>query len=348
MKKILGDNVLAKGLGYYIMVRGAAIIPTIIILYTVVFIILRVIPGDPVLAVVGTKNIPPEELAQLRHMAGLDKPLIIQYFSYLIHAFEGDFGKTLAFPRGIPISDFIKQRFPATLELTVYAFIVSVTIGLITGSAAAVKRGSKTDTALKLYSIIAYTLFIPWFGLMLQYIFSVKLHLFPVAGRIDPNINLHVITGMYTLDSLITGNLAAFKSSVMHLVLPSITLGIVLSSAYTRLLRNNLVDILNMDFVRSYRARGVRETRVLWYSIKNAFLPIVTLMGLQFAILLGGAVLTETTFSWPGMGTFIIERIGYRDYASIQGAVIFFAFLVGLVSLFIDIVYALLDPRIRY
>jgi peptide/nickel transport system permease protein len=339
---------LGKGLGYYILIRGAAIIPTIIILYTIVFIVLRVIPGDPVLAVVGTKNIPPEELAQLRHMAGLDKPLIVQYFSYLIHAFEGDFGKTLAFPRGIPISTYIKQRFPATLELTIYAFLVSVAIGLITGSIAAVRRGTKTDTALKLYSIIAYTLFIPWFGLILQYIFSVKLGLLPVAGRIDPNIEIHTITGMYTIDSLLTGNWEAFKSSVSHLILPSLTLGIVLSSAYTRLLRNNLVDILSMDFIRSYKARGVRERKILLYAIKNAFLPVVTLMGLQFAILLGGAVLTETTFSWPGMGTFIIERIDYRDYASIQGAVIFFAFLVGLVSLIVDIVYALLDPRVRY
>ncbi len=339
---------MGKGLGYYIAVRGLAIIPTILILYTVVFIILRVIPGDPVLAVVGTKNIPPEELQQLRHLAGLDKPLVVQYFSYLFNALHGDFGKTLAFPRGVSISNYIKIRFPATLELTIYSFIVSVAIGLITGSIAALKRGSKTDSFLKLYSIIAYTLFIPWFGLILQYVFSVKLGLLPVAGRIDPKIELHTITGLYTLDSILTRNWAALKSSLAHLVLPSITLGIVLSGAYTRLLRNNLVDILNMDFIRSYKARGVRERKIIVYAVKNAFLPIVTLMGLQFAILLGGAVLTESTFSWPGMGTFIVERISYRDYASIQGAVIFFAFLVGVVSLIVDVVYALLDPRIRY
>ncbi len=339
---------MGKGLGSYILVRALAIIPTILILYTLVFIILRIIPGDPVLAVVGTKNIPPEELEQLRHLAGLDKPVIVQYFSYLYNVLHGDFGKTLAFPRGVAISDYIKTRFPATLELAISGFLVSVIIGLITGSIAAVRKGSKTDSALKVYSIIAYTLFIPWFGLILQYILSVKLGLLPVAGRIDPGLEIQKITGLYILDSLLTGNWEALKSSISHLILPSITLGIVLSGAYTRLLRNNLVEVLSMDFVRSYKARGVKDYKILKYAVRNAFLPVVTLMGLQFAILLGGAVLTETTFSWPGMGTFIIERIEYRDYASIQGAVIFFAFLVGLVSLIVDIVYALLDPRIRY
>lgn len=339
---------MGRGLASYIVVRALAIIPTILILYTVVFIILRVIPGDPVTAVVGTKNIPPEELEALRKMAGLDKPLYVQYFSYLINVLHGDFGKTLAFPRGVPITSYIKERFPATLELTIFGFIISVLIGLVTGAIAAVRRGGKTDTAMRLYSIIAYTLFIPWFGMMLQYLFGVKLHLLPVAGRIDPGVDLKTITGLYVLDSILTHNWEALKSSIEHLILPSLTLGIVLSGAYTRLLRNNLVDVLSMDFVRSYYARGVRDRKVIWYSIKNAFLPIVTLMGLQFAILLGGAVLTETTFSWPGMGTFIVERIGYRDYASIQGAVIFFAFLVGIVSLIVDVIYALLDPRIRY
>ncbi len=339
---------MRRGLISYIIVRALAIIPTILILYTIVFIILRILPGNPVLAVVGTKSLPPEELKHLMHMAGLDKPLYVQYFSYLWGVLHGDFGKTLAFPMGEPIIKYIKERFPATLELTIFGFLFSVIIGLVTGSIAAVKRGSKVDSAMRIYSIIAYTLFIPWFGMMLQYIFGVKLHILPVAGRIDPTVNLHVITGLYVLDSILTHNMAALKSSIEHLILPSLTLGVVLSGAYTRLLRNNLVDVLSMDFIRSYMARGVRDWKILVYAIKNAFLPVVTLMGLQFAILLGGAVLTETTFSWPGMGTFIVERISYRDYTSLQGAVIFFAFLVGIVSLIVDVIYALLDPRIKY
>jgi len=164
----------------------------------------------------------------------------------------------------------------------------------------------------------------------------------------NPGVHLESITGLYTVDSIVTLNLSAFIDSLKHLLLPSLTLGIVLSGAYTRLVRNNMIDVLVSEFVRSYKARGIREWKIALYSFKNAFIPTVTLMGLQFAILLGGAILTETTFNWPGMGTFIVDRIEYRDYNSIQGAIIFFALMVGLVSLIVDMVYALIDPRVRY
>ncbi|WP_245610355.1 ABC transporter permease [Thermococcus celericrescens] len=221
-------------------------------------------------------------------------------------------------------------------------------LGILTGVIGATRKGTKTDTAMRVYSIIAYTLFIPWFGMMLQYLFGIHLHWLPTSGRLDPGVNLHTVTGLYVLDSIITGNWDALVSSVRHLILPALTLGIVLSGAYTRLVRNNMVDVLSQDFIRAYHARGVADRKVMWYALKNAFIPVVTLMGLQFAILLGGAVLTETTFSWPGMGTFLVDRIDYRDYNAIQGAVIFFAFFVGIISLIVDIVYALLDPRVKY
>ncbi len=339
---------MARGVGQYIIIRALMIIPTILILYTIVFIFLRILPGDPILAVVGTKSISPEQLEHLRAMAGLDKPLYVQYFDYLWKMLHGDFGVTLAFPMGKPVVEYLKLRFPATLELTIFSFTVSVLLGLITGVVAAMKKGSKVDTSMRIYSIVAYTLFIPWFGMMLQYIFGVHFHILPTSGRIDPGIELHRITGLYVLDSIITGNWEAFISAIRHLILPSLTLGIVLSGAYTRLVRNNMVDVLSQDFIRSYHARGVRDWKVTLYALKNAFIPIITLMGLQFAILLGGAVLTETTFSWPGMGTFIVDRIDYRDYNAIQGAVVFFAFFVGLISLIVDIIYALLDPRVKY
>ncbi len=339
---------MARGLGYYIFVRALMIIPTILILYTIVFILLRLLPGDPILAVVGTRNIPPEQLENLRHMAGLDKPPYIQYFDYLWRLLHGDFGVTLAIPMGTPVKNYIFSRFPATLELTIFGFTISVILGLLTGTVAAVKRGSAVDTGMRLYSIIAYTLFIPWFGLLLQYFFGLVLGVLPTSGRLDPDISLKTITGLYVLDSILTGNIDALISSLAHLVLPSLTLGIVLSGAYTRLVRNNLVDILSMDFIRSYRARGIRDWKITIYALKNAFIPVITLMGLQFAILLGGAILTETTFSWPGMGTFIVDRIDYRDYNSIQGMIIFFAFFVSLISLVVDVIYALLDPRVKY
>lgn len=339
---------MARGLGHYIAVRALMIIPTILILYTIVFVLLRLLPGDPILAVIGTKNISPEQYEELRRLAGLDKPFIIQYFEYLWNMLHGDFGVTLATPRGTPVSKYIWQRFPATLELTIFAFAVSVILGLATGTLAALRRGSMLDAGMRVYSIVAYTLFIPWFGMILQYIFSLQLAWFPTSGRLDPGLTVDRITGLYVVDSLITRNWTVLKSALAHLVLPSITLGIVLSGAYTRLVRNNMVDILGQDFIRAYKARGVRGWKVAWYALKNAFIPVVTLMGLQFAILLGGAVLTETTFSWPGMGTFIVDRIEYRDYTSIQGAVVFFALFVGLISLIVDIVYAMLDPRVKY
>lgn len=339
---------MSRGVGQYILIRGLMIIPTVLILYTIVFIFLRILPGDPILAVVGTKNIAPEQLEHLRAMAGLDKPLYVQYFDYLWRMLHGDFGVTLAFPMGKPVVEYLKLRFPATLELTIFGFSISVLLGILTGVLGAVKKGTKVDGAMRLYSIVAYTLFIPWFGIMLQYLFGVHFHVLPTSGRISPGAHLHSITGLYILDSLLTANWGAFTDALKHIILPSFTLGVVLSGAYTRLVRNNMVDVLSQDFIRAYKARGVRDWKITWYALKNAFIPIVTLMGLQFAILLGGAVLTETTFNWPGMGTFIVDRIDYRDYNAIQGAVVFFAFFVGLISLIVDVVYALLDPRVKY
>lgn len=338
----------SRRLGRYILIRAIMIIPMILILYTVVFFFLRVLPGNPILAVVGAKNIPPDELKHLEKMAGLDKPLYVQYFDYLFRMFQGDFGVTLASPRGVPVWDLLIQRFPATLELTIWGFIFSVFFGLLTGVVGAVKKGTKTDTSMRLYSIFVYTLFIPWFGMMLQYVFGVWLHWLPTSGRIAPGLGLRTITGLYILDSILTGNGPAFISSIRHIILPSLTLGIVLSGAYTRLVRNNMVEVLSQDFIRAYKARGVENWKITWYALKNAFIPVITLMGLQFAILLGGAVLTETTFSWPGMGTFLVDRIDYRDYTSIQGTVIFIAIFIGVISLIVDVVYALLDPRVKY
>ncbi|MEM4559677.1 MAG: ABC transporter permease [Acidilobaceae archaeon] len=332
----------------YIIVRASLLVPTILVLYTFIFIILRVLPGDPILAVIGTRYVPPEQLEALRRLAGLDKPLCEQYLGYLFNALRLDFGVTLAAPQGVPVSDYIKLKFPATLESTLYAFSVSVLIGVVTGLLASRVRGGALDNSIRLYSIVAYTIFIPWLGMILQYIFGVKLHLLPTSDRISPGVYIDGVTGLYTLDAILTGNLEAFLDSLSHLILPSLTLGIVLSGAYTRLVRNNMVDVLETDFIRSYRARGISEWKVYIYAFKHAFIPTLTFMGLQFAILLGGAILTETTFNWPGMGTFIVDRIEYRDYNSIQGAIIFFAFMVGLVSLIVDILYAIVDPRVRY
>ena len=334
-------------LARYIILRALLIIPTILILYTVVFIILRVIPGNPVLAVLGTHNVPPEVIQEKMARLGLNKPLYVQYFDYLWRVLHGDFGESLVV-EGRPIALDLKQRVPATIELAIAGFTASVLIGLLTGVLAAIKRGSKLDYALRVYGIVAYTLFIPWLGSILILIFSVKLGWLPSGGRLSPRIDLHTVTGIYTLDALLTGNFEAFVDAVKHLILPALTLGIVLGGAYTRIARTSMADVLQSDFIRAYRSRGLPESKVLLYALRNALIPIVTYMGLQLAILLGGAVLTETTYSWPGLGSYLYEKIYYRDYSAIQGAIIVFAFFVGLVSLLVDIVYALIDPRIRY
>ncbi len=330
----------------YLLTRLLAVIPTVLILLTIVFFILRIIPGDPITAMVGQK-VPEEVLQKLRHEAGLDKPIFQQYIDYLTSIFTGNLGRSMIWGRR-PVIDEIMDHFPATLELSIFGFIISVILGLLTGSIAAFRRGGKIDASMRIYSIVAYTLFIPWFGMLLQMIFGVYLQLLPIGSRITPGLAPDRITGLYIIDSLITLNFEAFADALAHLVLPSITLGIVLSGAYTRLVRNNLIDVLSQDYIMAYKARGVRSVKVVYHAIKNAFIPVVTLMGLQFAILLAGAVLTESTFSWPGMGTLLIERITYRDYTTVQGAIVFYAIFVALISLIVDLIYALLDPRIRY
>ncbi len=330
----------------YIITRAFLVLPTVLILLTVVFFILRILPGDPISSMIGQK-VPEEVLEKMRHEAGLDKPILIQYAEYLKGVFTGNLGRSMIWGKR-PVIEEIMDRFPATLELTIFGFTISVILGLLTGSIAAFKHGSKIDTGMRIYSVIAYTLFIPWFGMLLQMFFGVYLKLLPIGGRITPDMAPEHITGLYVLDSILTLNLTSLRDSLLYLFLPSLTLGIVLSGAYTRLLRNNLIEVLGQDFITAYRARGIGNRKIVKHAVKNAFIPVVTLMGLQFAILLGGAVLTETTFSWPGMGTFLIERIEYRDYTAVQGAIVFYALFVAIISLIVDIIYALLDPRIRY
>ena len=335
------------GLLRYVAVRAALIVPSILILYTIAFLVLRVLPGNPILAVLGTKNIPPEQLRQLEHELGLDKPLWRQYLDYLWNALHGDFGKSLVV-RGRSISADLRERLPATIELALAGLLASLLLGFATGVPAGLRRGSKLDTAMRLYGSITYTLFIPWLGLLLQLVFAVWLGVFPVSGRVDPTVGLRPMTGFYVLDAIIERNWEALRDVVAHLFLPALTLGIVLSGPYTRLVRNNLAAVMESRFILAYRARGVRESRLVLHALRNALIPVVTYAGLQFALLLGGAVLTETTLDWPGIGTYLVEKIQYRDYPAIQAVVIVFAALVGLVSLLVDVVYALLDPRIRY
>ena len=332
--------------GKYIIVRSLIAIPMIFILLTTVFIVLRVMPGDPVSAILGEKA--PEEYKEaLRKKLGMDKPYHIQYLNYLSNLLRGDFRTSILTER--PVLEELFERFPATLELTIGSLLVALPIGVFGGMKAAYRRNTKIDHAIRSYAIVAWTLFIPFLGAIFQWIFSITLHILPTSGRLDPMMVPPKVTGLYTIDSLLAGDIYAFIESIRHLILPSLTLGIVMSGAFVRIIRENMIVVLKKDFITAARARGVPENQILWrHAMKNTMIPFITIFGLIFALLLAGAVLTETTFSWPGIGRYLVERIYYRDYPAIQGAVVLYAIIVVVINLFVDIVYAFIDPRIRY
>jgi len=330
----------------YIIRRVLLAIPMILILLSIVFLIMRV-AGDPVSAILGG-HAPQEQIEQIREQLGLNRPLFIQFGDYLWQLLHGNLGQSLIWGQR-PVAAEIWDRFPATLELSIYAFLISIAIGIFTGTIAATNRNKSVDHVFRLYGIITYSLFIPWIGIMLQLFFGVYLGLLPIGGRIGTLMEPKTVTGLYLLDSLLTFDLDSLVSALKHLILPTVTLGVYLSGIFTRLTRTNLMEVLEKDFIKAARARGLSEKIVIYkHGLKNAFIPILTMMGLQFALLLAGAVLTEITFSWPGMGTLLFERVSYRDFTTVQGIIVFFALIVVTVNLMVDIIYAYIDPRIRY
>lgn len=340
---------MSPGLRRYIVVRILLTIPMLLILVTVVFFVLRVIPGDPAVALL-REGASEEQLESFRAAAGLDQPLHIQYLRYISGVIRLDFGESMK--RSIPVTEEIKTFFPATVELAIFSMLVTASIGIFFGAYAAHRRKTAADYGIRISSIILYSLPIFWLGLMLQMIFGAQLGWLPVSGRLSAGMTPSpedTITGLYTIDAVLTRNWVLLRDALLHLILPSITLGLVLAGIFTRLTRANMLDVLEQDYITAGRARGIWE-RVLVYrhGLRNAFIPIVTLLGLQIALLLAGAILTETTFSWPGLGRLVVQRIYDRDFTTLQGAIIFFAMIVAGVSLLVDILYGFLDPRIRY
>lgn len=338
----------------YVIARILLTIPMILILLTMVFLLIRVLPGDPVLLHL-EKHATPAAVEQMRHQLGLDKPLWVQYFDYLFGLFRGDLGKSMQDYSSIGQQIF--SAFPATLELAMFSMVIAAALGIVLGVQASKTYNKPQDHVIRIFGIVTYALPVFFLGMILQLTLGLGLHWFPVGQRFNPMVqtplglnvgSFHFSTGLYTVDSLFEGNIYKFTESLRYLFLPSLTLGLVLSGVFVRLTRSNMLETLRLDFVTAARARGLRENKVTYsYALRNAFLPVLTMMGLQFAALLGGAVLTETTFSWPGLGRYIVDRINFRDYTAIQGAVIIFGIFVSIVSLAVDLLYAYLDPRIR-
>jgi peptide/nickel transport system permease protein len=321
----------------------------VLILVTMVFFIMRVLPGDPIRSQLGPR-ISAAQAEQMRERLGLNRPLHVQYFEFLWKMVTLDFGNALTQGER-PIRAEMAERFPATVELIVPATLITGLLGIFSGAYAAKHRKEPQDYLLRLVSIVIYSFPIFFLGLLFQIIFSVRMDLLPLAGRMDAVLLSRFIspTNFYVIDSIITGNWPALRSALMHLILPSVTLGLALTGVFVRLTRVNMIEMLQSDFITAGRARGIPEDRLVYrHSLRNTFIPIMTLLGLQFAILLAGAVLTETTFSWPGMGRYLVERIELRDYTAVQAVIGVFAMLVALITLLMDLMYGLIDPRIRY
>ncbi|HUX41434.1 MAG TPA: ABC transporter permease [Rectinemataceae bacterium] len=331
----------------YLVARVALTIPMLFVLLTLVFVVLRVMPGDPVSAMLGG-HAPQSVIDAKKEALGLNKPLWAQYIDYMGQLARFDLGKSMILNEDVITP--ILQKLPATIELTFSGLIVTLLVGIPLGVRAARKRRTGGDSAIRFFANITYCIPVYWMGLMLQMFFGVFLNVFPIAGRIGMRIDSSEFdrTGFYILDTLMKGKFLEFGDVMWHLALPSITLGLTLSGVFIRLTRANMLDSLKSDFVLATRARGVAERLVVYrHALKNALIPIVTMLGLQFSALLAGAILTETTFSWPGMGRLLLERIYLRDYPVIQGVIIIYALFVSLVSLLVDLVYAAIDPRVK-
>ncbi len=330
----------------YILQRLLLIIPMIWVIVTIVFLLLRVAPGDPVTAAVGGK-LDAQALQERRHALGIDRPLYVQYFEYLGSVARLNFGHTISDNRAVV--DVIRDNGGATLTLTVGAFLIALVLGIPLGRLAARYRDSAADVGIRLFGIVTYAAPIFWTGLLL--VIAVAPFGWPTYDIASPITKFQVqpVTHIILVDSLITGNLSAFGDVLQHHVLPCLVLGIYLSGVFIRLVRVNLLQTLKGDYVEAARARGIRERYVIRrHAFRNALVPVITVAGLQVALTLAGAVLTERTFNWPGLGNQLVKYIFARDYSAVQGLVTFFAIVVVVVSLVVDIVNAVVDPRVRY
>jgi len=337
----------------YIITRALLTIPTVLLLVSLVFLIVRVLPGDPALLHFG-KQVNPAALAEVKHALGLDVPIYVQYYNYLVGLFHGNLG--VAFSNEQPVTPQILSAFPATLELAIGSMIVAVVVGVVLGVRSSRKYGSREDTIIRTFGVVIYSVPVFFLGLILIAVFAIGFHILPSGERISTVVpaggtlfGVHIQTGLYTIDSLLAGNPGEFFDAVKHLILPCTALGLYISAVFLRITRSNMLEALGQEYVLAAKARGLKERTVLYsYGLRNGLLPVLTIMGLEFAGLLSGAILTETTFAWNGIGTYIVTAITDRDYIAIQGAVVFFGIIVAVVSLIVDILYAYLDPRVRY
>ena len=326
--------------------RLLAALPLALGIVIVTFVLVRIMPGDPVDIMLGQAgNTSAAEIAAMKHEVGLDRPLYVQLGMFLDRLAHGDLGNS--FQEHRPVVQLIKETLPATVELALAALVVGLGLAVPIGVVSAVRRNSVVDRLSMGLSFLGISLPAFWLGLVLMMIFAVHWHLLPTSGRLDASVTLRPITGLVVLDSLLSRNWPALKSGVAHLVLPAVTLGAELSAIVARVVRSSMLEVLRQDYVQLARAKGLAEWRViLWHALRNALIPTVTVVGLQLGVLLGGNMIVETVFSWPGLGRLVVGAIFARDYAVVQGAVMFYALTFLAANLLVDVIYTYLNPRI--
>jgi len=332
----------------YAITRLALVVPMLFIVLTMVFLLMRVAPGDPISASLGG-HVPPEVVNKIKDELGYDRPILVQYKEYLGNIARGDFGTTITDRRSV--GDIIVVNGAAPLELTFYAMIVAIVVGVTFGMVAGRYRDTWIDGGGRLFGILIYATPVFFLGLMAQLFFGSYLGWLPTSDRASPLVDatLQTHTHIYTIDTLWNGDWDAFVDVVKHLILPAVTLGLVTAGVFIRLVRVNVIRTMKDDYIEAARARGINERSVVYHhAFRNALVPVITVVALSIALLLSGAVLTETTFNWPGIGNTLLVYLRNRDYAAVQGIVVVFALVVVLASLIIDFVNAYIDPRIRY
>ena len=332
---------------FYIIRRFGLLIPTFLGVTIAAFSFIRLLPGDPVLLMAGERGLTPERHAELLHQFGFDRPFWEQFLDYFLGIFQGDLGFSLVTKN--PVLDEFFTLFPATFELAICAMIFATTLGISAGIYAAIRRGTWPDQAVMGTALIGYSMPIFWWGLLLIILFSGILGWTPVSGRISLFYFFPQVTGFMLIDSVLSGQKGAFLSALSHLILPTIVLGTIPLAVIARQTRSAMLEVLGEDYVRTARAKGISPFRVIGiHALRNAMIPVITTIGLQVGVLLGGAILTETIFSWPGIGKWMVDSIFRRDYPSVQGGLLLIAVIVMVVNLTVDLLYGLINPKIRH
>ena len=320
-------------------------IPVLIGMSFLVFFLMQLAPGDPVTLLLG-EDAEPHEIEEVTREWGLDQPIIVQYWQFVSKAVQGNFGESMRY--GEPVTELVIERLPATVELALASLLVAIIIALPIGVYSAIKHNSLWDHSGMTLALVGLSVPNFWLGIMLIFFLGGQWNLFPVAGRLTYGVDVTPVTQLMLVDALIAGDLAAFWDAFKHILLPAVTLGTSFAAIITRISRSSVLEVIRQDYITTARAKGLSERTVIWkHTLRNALITIITILGLQLGALLSGSVITETVFSWPGIGSLLIQAITTRDYKLAQGVILFFAMVYFFINLTVDLLYTWVDPRIR-